>query len=251
MARAFWLSGWLAWLVALPLAATAAMPPQMLVFRVSVDAGGRVVAATPLDERAAPALRQAAEAYARKLVFTPARKAGAPVPSQTHLSLVLATRPAGDGRFALYLERAVSGPGVAKLVLPPKPKLRGEGQHATVIARVDVGANGEPDMDSFEPVSVKLREDFGNSEARFLDAVRVSVRHTRFLPDLVDGAPVPARLTLPYRFGRGGDKPPEGQEERGRDAPPPDPGEQPVMQAESLDPNIQLPKVDYKSSGTA
>jgi hypothetical protein len=250
MARAFWLSGWLAWLVALPLAATAAMPPQMVVFRVSVDAGGHVVAATPLDERAAPALRQAAEAYARKLVFTPARKGGAPVPSQTHLSLVLATRPAGDGRFTLYLERAISGPGVSKLALPPKPKLRGEGQHATVIARVNVGANGEPDMASFEPVSVKLREDFGSSEARFYDAVRVSVRHTRFLPDLVDGTPVPARLTLPYRFGRGGDKPPDG-EGRGRDAPPPDPGEQPVMQAESLDPDIQLPKVDYKSADAA
>jgi len=42
--------------------------------------------------------------FARKLVFTPARKNGKPVPSETSLTLVVDLQPAGAGRFAPKLD---------------------------------------------------------------------------------------------------------------------------------------------------
>lgn len=225
-------------------------PPQTVMFKVGVDATGHVQAATPLDPQAPAALLQAAEAYARRLPFTPARKAGVAVASQTYLSLVLAVEPADEGKFALKLRRAVSSPGVLALGKLDLPKNLGRRAGATISVSVSVDAEGKPDMDSFKVESVQLREPSSFAETRYLESIRQSVRHSRYDPDKVDGKPVASRLTLPYRFGMGGGKPKPGEEEEGRGRKPPtplDPTDQPTMQGASLQPDVELPRVDYRA----
>ena len=228
-------------------------PPQTIVLKVGVDAAGKVQTTASLDPQAVPAYLQAAEGYARRLVFTPASKAGAPAPSETYLSLVIAAEPVGDGKYGLKLRRAVNGPGVATLGKMEAPKYQPRGGNATIVVSVEVDAQGKPDMDSFKPESVKLRDPNSFAEARYLDAIRNSVRHSVFVPDKVAGAPVPSRITLPYRFGMGGDKPKKGEEEGGRGKPPKafDPSNQPTMQGTSTQPDIQLPKIDYKAPASS
>lgn len=225
------------------------VPPQVVMLKVGVDAGGRVQTTASLDPEAAPAMLQAAEAYARKLAFTPARKGGVAVPSETYLSLVIAVEPTGEGKFALKLRRAVNGPGVASLGKLDPPKNLGRKAGASIVVSVDVDAAGKPDMDSFKTEKVELREPSSFAEARYLDAIRQSVRHSRFDPDKVAGAPVPSRVSLPYRFGMGGAKPKPGADEGGRGKPPApaDPSDQPTMQGSSLQPDVELPKIDFKA----
>jgi hypothetical protein len=226
-----------------------APPPQTVVLKVGVDATGHVQSTASIDPQAVPAYLQAAEAYARKLVFTPARKGGVPAPSETYLSLVIATEPVGDGKFGLKLRRAVNGPGVAKLGKLDVPKYQGRRSSALIVVSVDIDAEGNPDMDSFKSEQAQLRDDNSFAEARYLDAIRNSVKHSVFVPDRVAGAPVASRVTLPYRFGAGGGKPKQGEDEggRGKRPPPVDPSEQPTMQGVSKQPDVELPKIDYKA----
>ena len=224
-------------------------PPQVVVLKVGVDANGKVTTSSPVDPAVAPAMLQAAEGYARKLVFTPARKDGAAVPSETNLSLVMAVEPAGEGKFALRLRRATNGPGVVTVGKMEVPKYQGRRGGATIVVSVEVDAQGKPAMDSFKPESVALRDQNSFAEARYLDAIRSSVRHSVFAPETVAGSPVASRISLPYRFGMGGAKPKPGEDEggRGKKPTPADPSEQPTMGAVSTQPNVELPKIDFKA----
>lgn len=228
-------------------------PPQAVALKVGVDAAGRVQTSSSLGSQAAPAILQAAESFARKLAFTPARKGGVAVPSETYLNLVIAVEPDSDGKFALKLRRAANGPGVATLGKLEPPRKLGRRSGATIVVSVDVDAQGAPDMDSFKVESMELREASSFAEARYLDAIRHSVRHSRFEPEKVDGAAVPSRVSLPYRFGRGGGKPKPGEDEGRRGTPPApvDPTDQPTMRGVSLQPGIELPRIDYRAAPAA
>ena len=222
-------------------------PPQTVVLRVGVDAAGHVSSSSPVDPQALPSLVQAAQAYAGKLVFTPARKDGAAVPSETNLNLILAFEPAGDGKYALKLRRATNGPGVVTVGRMETPKYPGRRGGATIVVSVDVDANGVPNAASLKTESAQLREPSKFAEARYVDAIHMSVKASRFAPDKVAGQPVPSRIMLPYQFGMGGDKPKEGEDEPRRGSPPPvrDPSKDPAMTAVSSVPGIELPKIDY------
>ena len=239
--------------LAAPEGAGGPLPPQTVMLKVGVDAAGRVQTTASLDASAVPAYLQAAEGYARRLEFTPARKDGVAVPSETYLSLVIATEPVGDGKFALKLRRAVNGPGVARLGKLDVPKYQGRRSGAMIVVSVDVDAEGKPDMATFRTVKADLRDDNSFAEARYVDAIRSSVRHSVFVPDKVGGAAVPSRLSLPYRFGMGGGKPQPGEDAGGRGSRPlpPDPGEQPIMSGVSTQPGIELPKIDYKAPASS
>ena len=76
-----------------PAATAGTPPPQTVMLKVGVDAAGKVQTTASLDPQAVPAYLQPAEGYARRLVFTPASKSGAAVPSETYLSLVIAAEP--------------------------------------------------------------------------------------------------------------------------------------------------------------
>ena len=73
------------------------------------------------------------------------------------------------------------------------------------------------------------------------------VRASRFELDKVDGQVVPSRLSLPYQFGGGAAKRPEGNNKRGAKPPSIDLASMPVMTAVSAVPGIELAKLDYKA----
>ena len=222
-------------------------PPQTVVLRVSVDATGHVSSSSPFDPQALPSLVHAAQAYAQKLVFSPARKAGAAVASETNLNLVLAFEPAGEGKYALKLRRATNGPGVVTVGHMAMPQYAGRRGGAMIVVSVDVDAQGMPNMDTVRTESAQLREPNKFAEARYLDAIHVSVKGSRFDPEKVAGEPIASRIMLPYRFGRGGDAPDQDDEDQRRGPPPPpsDPSKEPVMTAISTVPGIELPNIDY------
>lgn len=226
-------------------------PPQMIALKVSVDATGKVVAAKPSDAQAAAGLNRVAEEYARKLVFTPARKGGKAVSSETHLTLAIALEPVGEGRFAPRLKRAFNGPGLLHMGKIEPPKYQGRQGGALVVVAVNVGADGAPDPATQTTERMELREPNKFAEARYLDAVTISVRGSRFELDKVDGQAVPSRLSLPYQFGGGPAKRPEGEKKRGAKPPSIDLSSMPVMTAVSAVSDIELAKLDYKAPDLA
>lgn len=232
-----------------PGAAAAAPPPQTIMLKVAVGADGKVLTATPVDPSAAPALNQAAQDMARKLVFSPARKGGVAVPSQTHLSLMLALEPAGAGKFALKLRRAHNGPGVLRVGKMDPPKYPGRSGGALAVVAVTIGADGAPDMDTLATERVQMRVPSKFAEARYLDAIAVSLRGSRFEPDQVDGAPVASRVSLPYQFGGGAANGRRGDKDDQEPLVAPD--DMPVMHAVSTVPGIELPSIDIKAAPAA
>lgn len=232
-------------------AGAAPPPPQMIALKVSVDAAGKVVAVKPSDPQAVPGLNRAAEEFARKLVFTPARKAGKAMSSETHLTVAIALEPVGEGRFAPRLKRAFNGPGLLHMGKIEPPKYQGRQGGALVVVAVNVGADGAPDPATQTTERMELREPNKFAEARYLDAVSISVRGSRFELDKVDGEVVPSRLSLPYQFGGGPAKPPEGEKKRDAKPPPVDLASMPVMTAVSAVSGIELARLDYKAPDLA
>ena len=229
------------------------MPPQMIALKVGVDAAGKVTAAKPWDLQASASLNKIAEQFAHKLVFNPARKNGRPVSSETSLTVVLVLEPAGDGRFAPKLKRAFSGPGLVHLGRMEPPKYQGRRGGALVVVTVNVDADGVPDPSTQASERIELREPNKFAQARYLDAVSISVRGSRFEVDKVDGNAVPSRVSLPYQFGGGAAKTKDGREQDrpGARQPATDIGAMPVMSAVSLVAGIELPKLDYKAPDPA
>jgi len=228
-------------------AGAAPMPPQMIGLKVSLDSTGKVVATKPSDTQAAAGLNLAAEEFARKLVFTPARKGGKAMPSETSLMLAIVLEPVGAGRFAPRLKRAFNGPTLLQMGKMEPPKYQGRQGGALVVVAINVGADGAPDPATQTTERMELREPNKFAEARYLDAVSISVRGSRFELDKVDGQVVPSRLSLPYQFGGGAAKRPEGKARRGEKPPMPDLASMPVMTAVSAVPGIELAKLDYKA----
>lgn len=231
--------------------AAAPIPQQMIALKVSVDAAGKVVAVKPGDSQVVPGLNRAAEEFARKLVFVPARKGGKAVSSETSLTVTIALEPLGEGRFAPRLKRAFSGPGLLHMGKIDPPKYQGRQGGALVVVAVNVGADGSPDPATQTTERVQLRDPSKFAEARYLDAVSNSVRGSRFELDKVDGEVVPSRVSLPYRFGGGPTKPPEGDKKRGGKPPSMDLVSMPVMTAVSAVPGIELAKLDYRAPDMA
>lgn len=225
--------------------AQAAAPPrgETLNLRVAVDAAGRVVSATPVDPAAA--LNAAAQAYAAKLVFTPAKKNGVGVASQTCLTMRLEVEPRPDGRFGLKLRRAINGPCVVQVGKADPPNVPRE-QGGMVVAGADIGADGAVTPDSVRIESMALSVPSSFAEARYTDFVQKSLRGTRFEVDTVDGAKVPTHVSMPYRFGRGAKKPPTDESRTEREqAMRAAASELQSVNAKSLQAGVELAKIDF------
>ena len=224
------------------------MPPQVIALRVTVDAAGKVQTSTPSNPQAIPALNHAAEEISRKLTFAPAKKNGVAVPSETTLSLTLALEPRADGQFGLQLKRATNGPGVTKFgaMRTPMDK-QGIRNGALVVVGVKLQADGKPDMSTLATERMELRVPSSFMEARYLDAITSSLEATIFELDKVDGAQVPAHVSVSYQFGGGPKKlkPSEEDSKRGQKAP--EATEAPSMNASSSGDGIELVKIDYRA----
>ena len=166
---------------------------EIVSLRVTVDAAGKVQTSRPSDPQTAPGLLAVAEAFARKLAFTPARKQGVAVPGETTLTLVIALEPRADGQYGPHLRRATNGPGVLEVGRTVAPKYQqGKENGALVGVAVSLLADGSTDMGTLATERMELRVPSAFAEARYLDAVKTSLRETRFDLDKVDGVAIPA-----------------------------------------------------------
>jgi hypothetical protein len=225
-------------------AETAAPPPQNIVLRVQVDAAGKVTASKPLDPNAIPALAQAAQDIAGKLQFTPARKGGRGVPSETSLSLTLALEPRAGGGFGIGLRRAQNGPSVVELGKSQPPKVSAKENGGVVVVGVDLRPDGSCDMETFKEEKVELRVPSTFAGERFVEAARNALKGTRFLLDKVDGIETPSRISVPFQFN-GGSARHEPGEEAGHARAPKAEAAPPSLTAVSRIEGVELPKIDY------
>jgi hypothetical protein len=221
---------------------------ESVSLHVTVDAQGKVQTAKPSDPKLAPALNSAGEAFARKLTFTPARKQGVAVSGETTLTLTFALERRADGQYGLQLKRATNGPGVLKVGKTTPPKYQqGKENGALVVVAVSLLADGTPDMDTMTVERMELRVPSSFAEARYVDAIKTSLRGTQFELEKVDGVAVTARVSAPYRFGGGPAKPKPSEDER-KDAKAPMKGiEDLSMNAVSTVPGVELAKIDYRA----
>lgn len=173
--------------------ATAAPPVQRVLLRVKLDAAGRLQASTPLDASNPPALIKAGEEIARKLSFTPARKDGRAVPSETSLMLTLAFVPRANGTYGISLAAAQNGPSITEL--GKQGGSFGVERSGRVSVGVDLLADGSTDMKSFKGAP--------GADERLVDSARKLLAGTRFLLDTVDGISIPARIGFEIDFGSG------------------------------------------------
>jgi len=213
---------------------------ETIFLRVSVGADGHVLSATPFDDHAA--MSGVAQQYASKLVFTPAKREGRPVPAATCLTVRLAAEPRPDGTFGVKLRRAISGPCVEAVGKTEPPKV-GRDNGALVVIGARLRADGRVDEDSLTLESAQLRVPSSFAEARYREAAEKSLRGSRFKLDTVDGVPVPSHVSVPFQFGSGPGKPKPGEEGK-RGAPPPE-SSLPSWNATSLLPTLELAKLDY------
>lgn len=225
---------------------------ETVSLRVTVDAAGKVQTARPSDPQTAPGLLTLAEAFARKLAFTPARKQGVAVPGETTLTVVIALEPRADGTYGPHLRRATNGPGVLEVGRTTAPKYQqGKENGALVVVAVSLLADGSTDMGTLATERMELRVPSAFAEARYLDAVKTSLRETRFDLDKVDGVAIPERVTVAYRFGGGPVKPKPSDEERRGNSKLPEDVEVPALTAVSSVPGIEIAKVDYSAPAKA
>lgn len=217
-----------------------------------MDAAGKVQTATPSDPQTAPALVAAAAAFARKLTFSPARKQGVPVSGETTLTLILALEHRPDGQYGLHLKRASNGPGVLEVGKTVAPKYQqGKENGALVAVGVSLRADGTPDMSTLASERMELRVPSAFAEARYMDAITMSLRGSKFDLDKVDGVAIPERVSVAYRFGGGPTKPKLNEEERRTRSKLPEDIEVPSLNAVSSVPGIELAKVDYTAPEAA
>jgi TonB family protein len=240
-------------------ATPAAPPPQRLLLRVTVNASGRVTSAQSLDPRTPNALVRAADEIASKLQFTPATKNGAPIASETSLSMTLGMVPKSTGGFALSLLRAQNGPSIVEAHTETPNVSREVG--GIVVVGVDLLPGGVTDMKTFKHESTQLRTPSSFGEQRFIEAARKSLKDARFMLDKVDGIEVPSRISVPFQFNGGMRKPVRGDDEEGsgyggastrqrgkdKDAGAPEDANAPSLTAVSRIEGITLPKIDFRA----
>lgn len=226
------------------LAATDLPREQTIALRVQVDAAGKVSSHQVVDPNAVEALTRTAIDVSRKISFTPARKDGTAVASETTLYVTLLMEPQGDGRFGLKVKAITNGPQVLQMgkLVTPNYQQRGD-RSALIVVGVSVGADGNPDMASFRQERVEMRVESSFAEARYIDAVENSVRGSRFLLDKVDGASIPTHVSLPYRFGGGGGRG-RGRKEEDKQQAPSD-GSELDWKQRAETPGIELPRVIF------
>jgi hypothetical protein len=90
---------------------------------------------------------------------------------------------------------ATALPGSARPVYPPA--LAAQGTRALVSTMFIVDTDGRPSLESFRALNAAAEP--------FVDAIRESLKHTRFVPAQKDGAPIQQVVQYTYDFGMRGD----------------------------------------------
>lgn len=193
-------------LVVLATAADAKSRSRNYTVRVAVDAQGRVTQVEPQGEvpdTVRPLVVRAAEGAQ----FEPARRAGEPVSSRTHLKVAVAF-PAQDDQARVTA--LLPGGGWQRNGAMPRYPVQAlaSGLGAQVWARAVFRADGSVDLaaSGIERIVVRRSGPRPRSEGQetveqqFAASVRALLPQWTYLPDEVDGRPVAVTLHVPTRF---------------------------------------------------
>ncbi|MBP1474983.1 energy transducer TonB [Frateuria sp. MAH-13] len=158
---------------------------------LDVDAAGQV-ARVDLPATLPPVLGEPARASIRRWRFKPPVRAGQPVTARTYAWVDLDLVKRLDGTYGVAVSFIKNGPALA-LQAPRWPMEQGGGS-------LTMAAVVQPDGSLTDPALVA--SDFSSPLARkaFARAVEEAVRHSRALPELVDGKPVATRVRIPIAF---------------------------------------------------
>lgn len=169
--------------------------------RVTVDATGKIRSARPTNETLPAALNQATLELARQIGFKPATINGRPVESETTLQLAVRFEKRADGNFGLRLLKATAGTALRSIVPPmfPREEQR-RGISGTIVAEFSLMPDGKVDMNSVRFMEANLTKGGERSEARFVAAVRESLKTMTVDQDTVGGRPMGYHGNMPFVF---------------------------------------------------
>jgi hypothetical protein len=158
---------------------------------LDVDTAGQV-ARVELPGEIPAVLNAPAQEAIKHWRFKPPVREGHAVTARTYawVDLVLVKRP--DGNYGVAVRYVKNGPALA-LRAPRWPMEQGDG-------RLTMAATVQPDGSLTD---IKLVDsEFSSPLARkqFALAVQEAIRHSRALPELVDGKPVATRMQIPVTF---------------------------------------------------
>ena len=161
---------------------------------LSVSREGRIVKLEFLDDLS-DELEQFLRARVQSWSIKPARRDGRPVGGDTTLYLRLSIEPAGKD-VIVRVAQASTGPRYAEKKAPPiYPSAAIKRRHqALLYVTADIRADG-----TVGAVSSRMLAATGSRSA-FTTAAERGVLRWRFVPERVDGVPVPTRVHFPMSF---------------------------------------------------
>jgi len=181
------------------LASGASDPAMSFVFRMSLNAGGKITALdyTGKDGNDNPVARKL-ELVIRSWDFVPGKVDGVPAQTDTTLIVRAVLRKSSGESIELGIIDAHTGPAAERLVQPGYPSQDLAGLiEARLIAVASVGANGRVTKVEFAGTSPMIDTNRKAFEAAVVEAAK---DYWRFRPERVSGHAVAGRVSLPIDF---------------------------------------------------
>jgi len=173
-------------------------PTMSFVYRMSLDAGGKITALdyTGKDGNDNPVASKLA-ALIRTWDFVPGKVDGVPTPTDTTLTVRAALRKSSSESVELGIIGAGTGAVLEKGAAPAYPSQElANGIQARLIAQVAVGADGRAEKVEIRDTSPMSRSD----RKAFESAVVQASKEMRFRPERVGGNAVAARFSYSIDF---------------------------------------------------
>lgn len=180
-------------------------PPPLettVAYRVSIDATGKLVSATPLPSDLAPEIVRAALGLAKELKFEPARAQGQPAASETMLSMTVQFVPAPDGSYRPALKSASLMPQKLTMPVPSWPKLRHSSRRPSVLVllALQVRPDGKINAKQTKLLHSGIEEGDAEDLDRMVESAIKSTARFTFQPDVVAGQPISTVIKMPIRY---------------------------------------------------
>lgn len=183
---------WMAGVCAAVTFAVAAGQPrsQVYTFEVELDAGGALVAATPLRDPGDATVQQLQKEL-RNWVFRTAQQDGRAVPTSTWVRV---TALAAQGEAPVKVLSATAGPAPERLRKPAFPvAAQLDGRQGVVVLQLDMDAQGRIR-------AVEVHDTVGQVSRAMAESAMASARGWTFHPERVNGVPLAGRLLMPVCF---------------------------------------------------
>jgi hypothetical protein len=170
-------------------------------FRVSIDAQGKLVSATPLDASLGENILRAIVGAAKGITFAPAMRDGKPASFETQLHATVRFVAQPDGTYKLEMLSASLSPQAIERKSPVFP--RGlDPRHAggVVAASVVVGTDGHVDASRTKLIKSAAAPGSEKGLPRLEQAALAALAGNTYVPDRVDGQAVATEMLQTFRF---------------------------------------------------